>query len=305
MVLKLVRNFALVNCLIVAGCMQVGRPIVMDKSGQATPPKPSFEKKTSSRNQLPRPKSQGTKSPGEPIPPRKLPRTPPRTPHKSVSVERHKTPGSYLVRGGDTVYSIAWRYQLDFQQLTRANALAAPYTIYPGQTLRLGSVTTSNLHKAKQPKTTRQNSKQNTRPNVVATSTQAPASKVIHAQNGEWVWPVGIAPSGDFTKARKGLDFTLQHSANIKAAAAGVVVYAGNGIGGYERLVIIKHTQALLSAYSFNGNISVAEQQSVKAGAQVADIINTGRGSQTLHFELRRNGQPEDPRRKLPKRNHG
>ncbi len=73
------------------------------------------------------------------------------------------------------------------------------------------------------------------------------------------------------------------------------MVYAGNGIGGFERLIIVKHSNALLSAYSFNGVMAVVEQQSVKAGERLADIRSTGRTSQKLHFELRKDGDPINP----------
>jgi lipoprotein NlpD len=49
-------------------------------------------------------------------------------------------PRSYRVVRGDTMYSIAFRFGLDFRRLAAANAIAEPYTIYPGQELRLAEV---------------------------------------------------------------------------------------------------------------------------------------------------------------------
>jgi lipoprotein NlpD len=40
---------------------------------------------------------------------------------------------------GDTLYGIAFRHGLDYRQLAQINAIAPPYTIYPGQRLRLGN----------------------------------------------------------------------------------------------------------------------------------------------------------------------
>ena len=82
---------------------------------------------------------------------------------------------------------------------------------------------------------------------------------------------------------------------------SGEVVYAGNGIAGFERLVIVKHTTDLLSAYSFNGKIRVAEQQRVAGGAIIADILPRPGVGQKLHFEVRRKGQPINPATLLPK----
>ncbi len=46
---------------------------------------------------------------------------------------------AYRVERGDTLYSIAFRHGLDFRELARWNRIDAPYTIYPGQTLRLSA----------------------------------------------------------------------------------------------------------------------------------------------------------------------
>ena len=61
---------------------------------------------------------------------------------KGDSTERPKVreghrPVTYKVRSGDTLYSIAWRYGLDYHVLARWNGIKRPYTIYAGQTLRL------------------------------------------------------------------------------------------------------------------------------------------------------------------------
>jgi lipoprotein NlpD len=85
----------------------------------------------------------------------------------------------------------------------------------------------------------------------------------------------------------------------IRAAASGEVVYAGSGIGGYERLIIVKHTPELLSAYSFNGEIRVAERDRLNAGAPLAQMRSALRKPEKLHFELRRQGVPVNPRNVL------
>ena len=84
--------------------------------------------------------------------------------------------------------------------------------------------------------------------------------------------------------------------ADAKATAGGQVVYAGSGLGDFERLVIVKHDAALLSAYGFDGSIDVAEKQPVAAGARLGRIKNRGAAKVSLHFELRRNGEPINPR---------
>ena len=86
------------------------------------------------------------------------------------------------------------------------------------------------------------------------------------------------------------------------AAAAGTVVYAGQGLRGYGNLVIIKHDDTYLSAYAHSSRILVREQEVVKAGQKIAEIGSTGTDKVKLHFEIRRNGKPVDPLRYLPSR---
>ena len=76
----------------------------------------------------------------------------------------------------------------------------------------------------------------------------------------------------------------------------GNVVYEGGGIGGFENLIIIKHSSELLSAYSFNGGVEVTEQQTVKSGDVLARIKPVSESGESVHFEIRRNGRPIDPK---------
>jgi lipoprotein NlpD len=200
----------------------------------------------------------------------------------------------YTVRKTDTLYSIAWRFQLEYRGFARANGISAPYTIYPGQKLRLVTQYPGQVTAAKP-----------TRPQPTRPQGPPPAiAKPKAAHPGEttrWVWPLSTQPRDEFSGKSKGMNFVIApgSSANVRVIGAGQVVYAGNGIGGFEQLIIVKHTAELLSAYGFNGRRRVAEQQWVKAGDIVADIVNTGRKTQTLHFEVRREGAPMNPRKLL------
>lgn len=193
-------------------------------------------------------------------------------------------PASYEVRTGDTLYSIAWRYGLDTTQLAAWNDLAAPYLLAVGQRLRLTQM--SIPAPAKRPGAG----------NRPAPPVPAPIA-VSH-----WRWPVdGTAPmtlvQQQFDREQPGMTFKLPAPRQARAAASGEVVYAGNGLGGYARLIILRHAGALLSAYSFDGRSLVVEGQRVKVGRHLADISSAGTRGSLLYFELRRKGSPIDPRR--------
>ncbi len=99
----------------------------------------------------------------------------------------------------------------------------------------------------------------------------------------------------DFGPGNNGIDYRLRAGDRVAAAASGEVVYAGNGLGGFRYLVIVKHTPSYLSAYGLDRHMAVHEGQRIKAGAFLADMNGEQRRIGTLHFEIRRNGEPVDP----------
>ncbi|XOV82046.1 MAG: peptidoglycan DD-metalloendopeptidase family protein [bacterium] len=211
---------------------------------------------------------------------------------------------TYTVKKGDTLYSIAWRFQLDYKGLARANGVQSPYRIVPGQRLtlvtQLAPATRIRAPADAPPRATPETPSQPlSRPPADTTS---PAVAAIPL-SGQWLMPLDIAPSAEFGRNNKGLDYRLGDNLNrtmtVRSTNAGEVVYAGNGIGGFERLVIVKHSGSLLSAYSFDGALRVDEGERIKAGRALADIKNRGRSKQSLHFELRKDGQPINPRQFL------
>jgi lipoprotein NlpD len=120
-----------------------------------------------------------------------------------------------------------------------------------------------------------------------------------------WRWPasgqlIGRFVAGDPT--RQGINIAGDAGQPVFAAAAGDVVYSGAGLIGYGELVIIKHSDVLLSAYGHNRKRLVIEGQRVAAGQQIAEMGRTGAARDMLHFEIRRSGKPVDPLPMLPKR---
>ena len=116
----------------------------------------------------------------------------------------------------------------------------------------------------------------------------------------DWVWPVKGKVIAPFTEASKGMDIAGRKGAAVVAAADGRVVYAGAGLRGYGKLVIIKHNNPWLSAYAHNDNILVKEQQDVRKGQKIAEMGATDADQVKLHFEVRRQGKPVDPAKVLP-----
>ena len=125
------------------------------------------------------------------------------------------------------------------------------------------------------------------------------------ASNVAWQWPTQGNVIQGFSNSdggNKGIDISGSRGQEVKAAASGRVVYAGNALRGYGNLIIIKHNDDFLSAYAHNDKILVSDQQEVKAGQEIAKMGSTGTNAVKLHFEIRYKGKSVDPVRYLPRR---
>jgi len=125
------------------------------------------------------------------------------------------------------------------------------------------------------------------------------------AQSGDhldWIWPAKgrIVTNFSETANLKGIDIAGTAGEPVRASAPGRVVYAGNGLRGYGKLIIIKHNDTYLSAYAHNREILVKEGQQVTRGQKIAEMGNTDADQVKLHFEIRRHGKPMDPTKYLP-----
>ncbi len=118
----------------------------------------------------------------------------------------------------------------------------------------------------------------------------------------DWIWPAkGKLVTGFSDTANlKGIDIAGTSGQAVVAGAAGKVVYAGTGLRGYGKLIIVKHNGTYLSAYAHNREIVVKEGQQVTKGQKIAEMGNTDADQTKLHFEIRRLGKPMDPLKYLP-----
>lgn len=105
--------------------------------------------------------------------------------------------------------------------------------------------------------------------------------------------------SGTITQAysvsTKGVNISGREGQPILASAAGKVAYSGNGLKGYGNLIIVKHQDGYLTAYSHNKVNLVKEGAQVKRGQKIAELGKTDSDKPVLHFELRKDGKPIDP----------
>ncbi len=215
-------------------------------------------------------------------------------------------PITHEVRAGDTLYSIAWWYQVDYRDIARWNQLAPPYQVIVGQNLRVKSPPVFHPDRIRRLPSAPAKSPPD---NPIVSSQQITAKRqpLLHPdeQVSSWIWPTEGQLIGQFnitSGSNKGIDIEGEFGQSIHAAAPGIVVYSGNALKGYGNLVIIKHNQSLLSAYAHNRRVYVLEGEHVAQGEKIADMGRKNEGQSLLHFEIRKDGEPMDPLSYLPKR---
>ncbi|UNK41388.1 peptidoglycan DD-metalloendopeptidase family protein [Luteimonas sp. S4-F44] len=204
---------------------------------------------------------------------------------------------SVVVQRGDTLYRIASGNGISVLDLATWNSIRPPYTIYPGQRLRLypggrGASAAASSGGTRQP----------VRPTQSAPQPPAPPPARSPFQ---WQWPTDgqlIARYVANEPTKQGIDIAGTGGQPVRASADGVVVYSGSGLVGYGELIIVKHDEQWLSAYGHNRTRRVNEGERVRAGQQIAEMGRSGAARDMLHFEIRYNGKPVDPLSYLPAR---
>ncbi|HSH26420.1 MAG TPA: peptidoglycan DD-metalloendopeptidase family protein [Wenzhouxiangella sp.] len=232
-------------------------------------------------------------------------------------------PTFYRVQRGDTLYSITFRYGLDWRKVAFWNDIEAPYTIRPGQELRMSAppappprqvavreTAASERSAAKaEPASKAAPPTRPKKPAVEAPTSRSAAaptaSETTRSVGGlAWQWPTQgrLARRFDPADTRKGIGVAGKLGQDVFAAASGQVVYSGTALIGYGELIIIKHSDKLLSAYGHNRRRLVAEGDRVQRGQKIAEMGRDDHRDEMLHFEIRRNGEPVNPLDYLPKR---
>ena len=133
-------------------------------------------------------------------------------------------------------------------------------------------------------------------------------SKTIPAKNivaptqqlnspSKWIWPTQGEVISKFSAQhqRNGIHIAGESGTPVSAAASGRVVYAGSGLIGFGRIIIVKHSEEFLSVYAHNSRIVVNEGDSVQQGQKIAEMGSTDADRVKLHFEIRQFGKPVDP----------
>jgi len=185
--------------------------------------------------------------------------------------------GYYKVRPGDTLTQIAKRYGQNVNTLVAWNNLPNASQIEVGQVLRV------RRHVASR--------------NTATQQRQATAVTPINRLSLQW--PTDNASSSIIQRyngtTSKGIDIAGTQGQQIRSAAAGTVIYVGEEVRGYGKLILISHNDYTITAYAHNDTLLVQKDQKVQAGQVIATMGSSDTDSVKLHFEVRLNGKAVDP----------
>ena len=237
----------------------------------------------------------------------------------ALNLSSAKAP-EYIVKKGDTLYSIAKANGQSVDFLAGVNDLTPPYTLEVGQKLSLArhngnsatvakvenTVPVAGEKEVKASTSSKETAAKTQKEEKVSTVATTPvvSGKARTVSGVSWTWPTQGKVVKQFSLAEhgnKGIDIAGTRGQQVLAASDGQVVYAGNALRGYGNLVIINHDNEFLSAYAHNDVLLVKEGQKVKRGQQIAKMGSTDASSVGLHFEIRYRGQSVNPIKYLPK----
>ncbi len=232
--------------------------------------------------------------------------------------------GRHTIKSGESLYGIARQNRVSLAELQRVNGITSPLRVKVGMTLVVpgegvaaapapllrpaqDSPATPKIINAPAERTlVASRSDQVSDAEPVSPAAAAPIT-AEEPSSGRFRWPArgrviaayGRRPDGTHND---GINLALPQGAEVHAAEAGKVAYAGNELKGYGNLVLIRHDNGWVSAYAHNEQLLVKRDDVVRRGQVIAKAGKTGTVDQPqLHFELRQGSKPVDPMLHLEK----
>lgn len=204
-------------------------------------------------------------------------------------------PKKYTVVRGDTLYSIAFRYDLDYRKMALYNHLKSPYTVKIGQVLYLTPY--QNVSQSPNQNRKKVYGKTINYQSHLPRPVEKPIWVSNYSRNVFWQWPAKGYLAARFSPMEgvKGVNIAGKKGDPIYAAASGVVAYEGSGLPGYGNLIIIRHSNQVMTAYGNNLHNKVRVGNQVRKGQVIADMGVVDRKYWGVHFEIRRAGKPVNP----------
>lgn len=221
---------------------------------------------------------------------------------------------THVIESGESLYTIARKYNVTTGAIVSANGLGSPDKIFVGQKIVIPGVKAAPQMVASAPKVQQPaaNDVSADATTVASTPAAQPVMQETVAQQPTQVasvqptkpagpagfrWPLSGKVITDFAASKgTGINIAANEGAAVRATDSGTVIYVGSAVEGYGNLILIKHSNGYVSAYAHLSQITVTKGDEVMRGDAIGLAGSTGSvSSPQLHFELRKGATPVDP----------
>jgi murein DD-endopeptidase MepM/ murein hydrolase activator NlpD len=229
---------------------------------------------------------------------------------------------THTIASGESLYTIARRYEVTTQAIVQANNLSSPdkivvgqRVIIPGRADLLATKAPVTQVASATPMAAPATTLPQAAPNALQAATPAaapnlaapapaptqvasvPPAEPAMSGSDKFRWPASGRVLVDFASSKgTGINIEVAEGSAIKAAENGTVIYVGSGVEGYGNLILIRHPNGYVSAYAHLQSMSVAKGAVVGRGDTIGAAGMTGSVTKPqLHFELRKGATPVDP----------
>jgi len=198
----------------------------------------------------------------------------------------------HTIKRGETLYSISRKYNVDQYSLSKINNIGKKNIIYVGQKLII-------------PYTNASKDKLKIKKNEIKINKSINKEINEFKNKPKFIWPVKGEVILKFGKIRPGfhndgINIKSLINNDVVAAESGLIIYTGNEIPGYGNLILIKHNQNWITAYSHLEKINFTKGVKVKKGQKIGTVGSSGNVNKPqLHFEIRRGKRAYNPEKFL------
>ncbi len=221
------------------------------------------------------------------------------------SVGTPNEPLRHRVEAGDTAYSIARLYNVSVTALASWNGLGPDLAVRIGQELIIPVADTQQIAaNTPAPAATPATSAPAVTPSVPVVTPVQPAPvqpapvQPAAAPRAAFIAPVqgkiirGYNPEAGRNKS-DGIDYAVAAGTVVKAAADGTVALVSESNGSLGTIVLIRHSNGLMTVYGRMDKVSVAKGDTVKQGQSIG-VVAAG-NPPSMHFEIRKGTDSIDP----------
>lgn len=198
-----------------------------------------------------------------------------------------------VVKSGDTLFGIARRFGVSVQTIVEINNLGLNNVIFKGQVLKIPKNSGSNSVTLNSNKNLKIVTLPQPKPDFLKTSSRILKVKFYSPLDGEIITKFGIKSDGVMNE---GIYIDADYGTIVKSSADGEVIFVGSDLKDFGKLLIVKHSENLITSYAHLSKIYVHEGEIITRGQPIAEVGSSGKVTKSqLYFEIRQNNEALDP----------